>query len=73
MTRGSLVKGFIIILTKRTHPAIPAQKIQPIIAFEIFMMLIMTGGRIDPFPNTGFVKPFGIQFPTQVAVDIVNN
>ena len=68
-----LLITIIIILTNRSQPAIPDQKIQAIIAFKMLVMSIVIDRSIDPSSYEMLVKPFGVQLIAQMPIYVVGN
>jgi hypothetical protein len=65
------IKLLIIIAADRSHDPVPKQKVQTIIALKELVMLVMVHRGIDPFTKPVPAESFGINFPAQVAVDVI--
>ena len=60
-----------IIASQGAHPAVPAQEIQPIIALEIPVMLVVGHRGVDPPSDASTMKSGRIKLPAQMPVHVV--
>ena len=63
----------IVVLSQGTHDAVPEQKVESVISFEELVMLVMGNRGIDPFSDTGAMEIFGVEFPSEMTIDVVDD
>jgi hypothetical protein len=63
----------LIILSQGSHPPVPKQKIQAVIALEILVVLVVANGSVDPSSYPGFMKILWVKLPAKMSVNIVDD
>src|SRR5271155_6275681 len=71
-SRIDFTEFFVIILSQGSHHSIPEQKIQPIISFEMLVMLVMIYRSIYPFSQPVTAESFWIQFKPEMPIHIID-
>lgn len=67
-----LIKPIVVVTPYGSHQPVPEQEIQPIITFEVLVVLVMIHRGVYPFAQPMPAEPLGVEFPSKVSIYIIN-